>query len=195
MSIYGHKLYLRSGRQFQVFEHYELNPIWREVVEQGRYWSPRLLLRFAPCVVLAGLVWFLPVYLKLYLTWLERPYVEPLIAGARIFCWVLLAAVVSGFLVVLAVNLESIVVHARLMRPGLASGQVRYSAEFGYARARLRMFAFAGVCSLLAVLQPTPVTIGFALGPLMSCVKSLLQKGLPWSPPVLGGSVFRRPDR
>ena len=52
LRVYGQKLYVARGRQFVEMESYELNPMWREIVEKQLYWHPRALYLFAPMVTI-----------------------------------------------------------------------------------------------------------------------------------------------
>ncbi len=59
LTVYGQKLYVARGRQFVEMESYELNPMWRDIVEKQLYWHPRVLYLFVRMVALAALLWLL----------------------------------------------------------------------------------------------------------------------------------------
>lgn len=79
----------------------------------------------------------------------------------------ILAAMMSTYLLLVCRHAGNIYIYGRLTRPEFISGQLHQTAEYAYGVSSLDSVAVAAPLTVLAVVEPCPVTIGFAAGPLM----------------------------
>jgi hypothetical protein len=167
LTILGQRLYLAKAREVQEFEAYELNPLWRETVEKSRYWSWRLWRGFLPMVLMAGCLWCLGWLAGLMVGQGERPGRDWFAVGALWYRDAFCAAVISRSLVVIGMHLRNIALFARYLAPEYVSGKLTLTSRYSYAVSRIHALTLAVPLAALAILEPTPVTVGFALGPLV----------------------------
>jgi hypothetical protein len=160
LTLAGARLYESRSKQFVEVPSYELNPYWRDVVERGRYWHPRLIRAFA--------VYALIVVLLCVPRWMAvAGHVPSTLDWFGVYACVTVAALLSRHVSVIASHLQNIAVARGLMRPELLTGHLVQSAQFTYGRTRIMYWYQALVLAVLAALEPSPVTVGFVLGPLL----------------------------
>jgi MFS family permease len=156
-SVAWGRLYLAQGRQFIALEAVDENPVWSKNVRERRYWMWQLLILFALLAVLAGLI-AVYTYVAAHLPATD----QELALAARDWA---LALYLGAYLAMIAGNLRSIAAIA-FMREGWVSGQSVQKEQYTYALTATQYLVMSVPLFGLAVLNPTPLTIGFAAGPL-----------------------------
>jgi hypothetical protein len=161
LTIRGQRLYLTRAREYQEFEAYELNPIWRETVEKGGYWSWRLWRGFVPMVLIALCLWYLGWYARFAtgIGWRA--------AASLGFRDAFGAALISRSLILIGMHLRNIAIFSRYLAPEYVSGKLTLTAGYSYAITRIQALTLALPLAALAIMDPTPLTVGFFLGPLL----------------------------
>ena len=87
-----------------------------------------------------------------------------------------LALWLSAYLASIAGQVRNVGAHA-LLREGMVSGQLRHTAEYTYGLSVWQYVMLAVPLVGLAIVDPGPVTSGFAAGPLFVALRTSLMKG------------------
>jgi len=156
-AVTGAKLYRDHARQYQVIASPESSPVLREIVA-GRVHGRWLRKGLVPSGALALTLWMIGT-----IGHMAPEAVAPTWLAIRdsAFC-----AIVSLMLAGLAAQIRTISAF-RAMKLSPPTGQIHLDATYGRSVLQTQCLVEAMILAAVALFAPSPVTIGFALGPLL----------------------------
>ncbi len=173
LSVAWSRIYVARGRQFLVVEVFEDAPRWQTALQERPFWTWRLLVLFVVLAVVAGLFALFGIVAARLPSAGEEMALA--VRDGALALWL------GAYLAMIAGHVRNVAAHS-LLREGLVTGNLRYSAEYTYGLSVWQYVMLAVPMIGLALVDPGPATIGFACGPLFVAMRtSLLGRRRRWA--------------